>query len=326
MILLTGGAGLIGSNILADLNAAGHTDVVLVDRLGTGGKWRNIAKHRFSDLIFPDEVVAFLEGRRNVSAVVHMGADSSTTAVDGDAMVLTNLRASMRLWDWCTEARCPFIYASSAATYGDGTAGFDDRGEEEHLCTLRPLNLYGWSKHAFDRWAAERARRGEAPPRWAGLKFFNVYGPNENHKGDMMSLVAKTFRTVVAGEPVRLFRSHRPDYADGEQLRDFVYVKDCSAVVLWWLGHASAGGLFNLGTGEARSFRDLVLALGAALGRNAAIDYVDMPPSIRDQYQYFTRAAMAKLRGAGYGAAFHSVEDGVRDYVRGYLAQPDPHR
>ena len=326
MILLTGGAGFIGSNILADLNAAGHTDVVLVDWLGTGPKWRNIAKHRFADVIFPEEVEVFLAGRRNVSAVIHMGADSSTTAVDGDAVLRTNLRSSMRLWNWCTEARCPLIYASSAATYGDGAAGFDDREDEAHLSALRPLNLYGWSKHAFDRWATERARRGEAPPHWAGLKFFNVYGPNETHKGDMMSLVAKTFGTVAEGATVNLFRSHRPDYADGEQLRDFVYVKDCSAVVLWLLSRGAPSGLFNLGTGQARSFRDLILGLAAALGRDANIAYVDMPPAIRGQYQYFTEAAMAKLRSAGYDAPFRSVEDGVRDYAQGYLARPDSHR
>ncbi len=323
MILLTGGTGFIGSNILADLNAAGRTDIVVVDRLGTGTKWRNIAGHCFADLISPDEVEAFLAGRRDVEAVVHMGADSSTTSVDGDAVLRTNLKASMRLWDWCTAARRPFVYASSAATYGDGSAGFEDREDENYLSRLRPLNLYGWSKHAFDRWALERARRGEAPPRWAGLKFFNVYGPNEGHKGDMMSLVAKTFGTVAEGGTVRLFRSHRPEYAHGEQLRDFVYVKDCAAVALWLLEHAPASGLYNLGTGQARSFRDLILALAAALGREARIEYVDMPPAIRGQYQYLTQAAMAKLHHAGYDAAFHSVEDGVRDYVQNYLARPE---
>lgn len=323
MILLTGGAGFIGSNILADLNAAGRTDVVIVDRLGTGSKWRNIAKHRFADLIFPEEMEAFLAGRRDVEAVIHMGANSSTTAVDGDAVLRTNLRASMRLWEWCTTAHCQLVYASSAATYGNGSAGFEDREDEEHLSVLRPLNLYGWSKHAFDRWALERSRRGEAPPRWAGLKFFNVYGPNEGHKGDMMSLVAKTFGTVAEGGPVRLFRSHRPDYRDGEQLRDFIYVKDCAAVALWLLERSPESGLYNLGTGQARSFHDLILALAAALGREARIDYVDMPIQIREQYQYFTEAAMTKLRNAGYDAAFHSVEDGVRDYVQNYLVRSE---
>jgi ADP-L-glycero-D-manno-heptose 6-epimerase len=327
MILLTGGAGFIGSNILADLNAAGRTDVIVVDRLRDGNKWRNIAKRRFADILFPEEMEPFLERRGDdVTAVIHMGANSSTTARDADDILRTNLRASMRLWEWCTRARRPLVYASSAATYGDGAQGFVDDESESALDRLRPLNLYGWSKHAFDRWAMERARRGEAPPQWVGLKFFNVYGPNEGHKGDMMSLVAKSFGKVAADEIVRLFRSHRPDFADGEQLRDFIYVKDCSAIVLWLLGRPDVHGLFNVGTGTPRSFRALILALAAALAREAKIEYIDMPPQIRAQYQYFTQAPMSKLRNAGYDGAFYSVEDGVRDYVQAYLATSDPYR
>ncbi len=327
MILLTGGAGFIGSNILADLNAAGRTDVVISDWLRQGTKWRNIAKRRFADVVFPQELPDYLKRHEDdVTAVFHMGANSSTTATDADEILRTNLRASMTLWDWCTHHRVPLIYASSAATYGDGSAGFADDDAAACLDGLRPLNLYGWSKHAFDRWAIERARRGEAPPQWAGLKFFNVYGPNEGHKGDMMSLVAKTYPMIAAGEPVRLFKSHRPDFADGEQLRDFVYVKDCSRTVLWLLDHAEVSGLFNLGTGQARSFRDLVLAAGAALAREVDIDYVDMPTTIRGQYQYFTQARMTKLREAGLAVPFHSLEDGVCDYLTGYLATADAYR
>jgi ADP-L-glycero-D-manno-heptose 6-epimerase len=325
MILLTGGAGFIGSNILADLNAAGVTEVVVVDRLRHGTKWRNIAKRRFTDLIFPEEVERFLERYgHSISAVVHMGANSSTTARDADDILRTNLRASMRLWEWCTRTQRPLVYASSAATYGDGQGGFFDDDSDEALDRLRPLNLYGWSKHAFDRWAVERARRGEAPPHWAGCKFFNVYGPNEGHKGEMMSLVTKAHAAAAVGKPVRLFRSERLGFADGEQLRDFVYVQDCSAAVLWLLKRG--GGIFNLGTGRGRTFREVIQALGSALGREITIEYIDMPSIIREQYQYSTEAAMTKLRGAGYSTPFHSLEEGVRDYVRRFLAMADPYR
>lgn len=326
MILLTGGAGFIGSNIAADLNEAGRTDIVIADALGVDAKWRNIAKRRFADIVFPDEIEAFLAGRPKITAVIHMGAISSTTATDGDEVVRSNFRLSTRLWDWCTQSRTPMIYASSAATYGDGTAGFVDDDSDQALDRLRPMNLYGWSKHAFDRWALERSRIGHNPPQWAGLKFFNVYGPNETHKGDMQSLVAKNTPAIADGKTIRMFKSHKEGFADGEQLRDFVYVKDCAAVILWLLANPGVSGLFNLGTGKARSFRDLMLAVGDAAGKPVAFDYVDMPLSIRSQYQYFTQADMSKLRGAGYQAPFHTLEDGVRDYVQGYLTQADSYR
>ena len=215
-----------------------------------------------------------------------------------------------------------FIYASSAATYGDGAAGFDDDPSVQALAALRPLNLYGWSKQAFDLWAARAVRAGRpAPPRWAGLKFFNVYGPNEGHKGDMMSLVAKSHAVVAAGGVVRLFMSHRPEYPDGGQLRDFVYVKDCVDVVLWLLDQPKLEGVYNLGTGRARSFLDLVTAAFAAEGRPVRIEYVDMPEVLRERYQYFTEARMERLRALGYSAAFRSVEDGVGDYVRNHLSR-----
>ena len=326
MIVLTGGAGFIGSNIAADLNDAGVSDLVLADTLGVGSKWRNIAKRRFFDFVFPQEIEAFLAGRGDVSAVIHMGANSSTSARDGDEIIRSNFRLSTRLWDWCARARVPLIYASSAATYGAGEFGFVDEDSETALARLRPLNLYGWSKHAFDRWAVEQARKGFCPPQWAGLKFFNAYGPNEGHKGEMQSLVAKNWRTVAEGQPLKLFKSYKPGVADGEQLRDFVYVKDCATVVLWLLKNPQVTGLFNLGTGEARSFKDLMLAVGAAQGRKVDLEYVDMPESIRDQYQYFTQADVTKLRRAGYEAPFASIEAGVRDYVLNYLVKPDPYR
>ncbi|MGL4968268.1 MAG: ADP-glyceromanno-heptose 6-epimerase [Inquilinus sp.] len=326
MIILTGGAGFIGSNIAADLNEAGRTDIVIADALGIDAKWRNIAKRRFSDIVFPDEIEPFLAGRSGVTAVIHMGANSSTTATDADEIVRSNFRLSTRLWDWCTRTRTPLVYASSAATYGDGSAGFVDDDSEEALGRLRPMNLYGWSKHAFDRWALERARRGAAPPQWVGLKFFNVYGPNETHKGDMQSLVAKNTQPIAEGKSIRMFKSHKEGFADGEQSRDFVYVKDCTAVILWLLTNPTVCGLFNLGTGKARSFKDLMLAVGGALGQPVAFDYVDMPVEIRAQYQYFTQAEMTKLRRAGYQAPFHSLENGVRDYVQRYLTTTDRYR
>jgi len=217
------------------------------------------------------------------------------------------------------------IYASSAATYGDGSAGFDDSGGIAALKRLRPLNLYGWSKHAFDLWAMREAAAGHAPPLWIGLKFFNVFGPNEYHKGDMMSLVAKNYRRIAAGETIKLFKSHRPDFADGEQRRDFIYVKDCVAVILWlWRRGADVNGIYNLGTGEARSFLDLMSAVGAACSTAPNIEFVDIPPEIRPNYQYFTEATIGKLRAAGYRAPFPPLEEAVADYVTEHLAD-DPY-
>lgn len=324
MIIVTGGAGFIGSNLVATLNAQGRSDIVIVDVLGSEGKWRNIAKSRFVDIVFPDEVEAFLAGLPAADAVFHMGANSSTTATDADDILRTNLRSSMQWWRWCARTRTPLIYASSAATYGDGAQGFLD--DVETLDALRPLNLYGWSKHAFDRWALDAEARGESPPQWAGLKFFNVYGPNEYHKGDMQSLVAKNAAVIAAGEPVTLFRSHRDGYADGEQLRDFVYVADCVSVMLWLWQHAGTSGLFNLGTGAARSFKDLMAATAAAAGKPLAVQYRDMPLSIRANYQYFTQAEMGKLRQAGYDKPFWTLEQGVADYVGNHLLTADAYR
>ncbi len=320
MIVITGATGFIGSNLLSHLEGSGHK-MVLVDWLGTDEKWRNIAKHRFADFVFPENLGAFLDrSRGNISAVFHMGAISATTARDGDEIVKRNIQSSMELWNWCARERVPLFYASSAATYGDGALGFDDN---QDLATLRPLNLYGWSKHAFDRWAMDRAVQGSAPPQWAGLKFFNVYGPNEYHKGDMMSIVAKNYASVAAGAQVSLFKSHRPDFEDGEQLRDFVYVKDCCKVMEWLLEAPRQNGIYNVGTGTARSFRDLVLAIGTACKATPRMQFVPMPEPLQPRYQYFTQASMAKLRAAGYASAFHTLEEGVADYVNGYLAAAD---
>src|SRR5215470_733074 len=233
MLLVTGGAGFIGSNMVAGLNEAGRSDIVVNDLLGHDGKWRNLRKRRLADVVPPGELFAWLDGRK-LDAVIHLGAISDTTARDGELVFATNFRLSLKLLDWCAETRTPFVYASSAATYGDGSAGFVDDWSLAALTRLQPMNLYGWSKHLFDQVVAERhARKQKLPPQWAGLKFFNVFGPNEYHKGEMMSLLAKRFDDGKAGRPIRLFKSHREGIADGDQRRDFIYVDDAVSVVRW---------------------------------------------------------------------------------------------
>ena len=326
MLLITGGAGFIGSNLIADLNEAGRTDIVLNDTLGSEGKWRNLAKRQIADVVPPGGLTRWLDSRK-LDAIIHLGAISDTTATDGDLVLRTNFQLSLELLDWCTTTRTPFIYASSAATYGDGSGGFDDDWTPAALGRLRPLNLYGFSKHLFDRAVADRHARGAAlPPQWAGLKFFNVFGPNEYHKGEMMSLVAKRFDAAKAGGPVRLFKSHRDGIGDGEQKRDFIHVDDAVAVMRWLLETSSVSGIFNVGTGRARSFRDLIMALFCALGRSPKIEYDDMPASIRDQYQYFTQAKVENLRRAGYNSDFMPLEEAVSGYVTSFLDQPDRYR
>jgi ADP-L-glycero-D-manno-heptose 6-epimerase len=326
MLLVTGGAGFIGSNVVAALNDSGRADVAVCDLLGHDGKWHNLAKRQLADILPPPELSAWLNGRR-LDAIIHLGAISETTATDGDLVIETNFRLSMRLLDWCTAHSTPFIYASSAATYGDGAQGFSDDPQLATLKTLRPMNLYGWSKHLFDMAVAERAARGERlPPQWAGLKFFNVFGPNEYHKGAMMSVLAKRFDDVKAGRKVQLFKSHRKGIADGDQRRDFIYVDDVVRVTMWLLATPSVSGLFNVGTGKARSFKDLMLAAYAALGTRPNIEYIDMPESIRDAYQYFTQSEVDRLQRAGYNGGFTALEDSVAAYVRDFLDRPDRFR
>ncbi len=326
MLLVTGGAGFIGSNVVASLNEAGRADIAVNDFLGSDGKWRNLAGRRLAEFVPPADLLRWLDGRK-LEAVVHLGAISSTTATDGDQVMENNFRLSLRLFDWCAATRTPFIYASSAATYGDGAAGFSDDWSSGAPGKLKPLNLYGWSKHMFDLAVIERAaRKDKVPPQWAGLKFFNVFGPNEYHKGEMMSLVAKRFDEAKGGAPVRLFKSHRPGIADGEQKRDFIYVDDAVAVVRWLVETPAVSGIFNVGTGHARSFRDLMTAMFAALGREPKIEYIDMPASIRDSYQYFTQAETGNLRRAGFNADFTPLEDAVKQYVAGYLDRADRYR
>jgi ADP-L-glycero-D-manno-heptose 6-epimerase len=317
LIVVTGGAGFIGSHIVSYL-AEGGLRVAISDRFGSGDKWRNIASARLYDLVRPDMLFEWLDRHTGkVAVIVHMAAISSTTEPDIDRFVANNVRLTLDLWEWCAANATRFIYASSAATYGDGSAGFSDDQSPAALAALRPLNAYGWSKHVVDQRVVEDALLGRpSPPQWAGLKFFNVYGPNETHKGNMQSLVAKFCPIIMAGDPVTLFRSHNPAYRDGGQLRDFVYVKDCVATVGWLLQNPKVTGLFNVGTGAARSFLDLVNAVGAAVGCPPEVSFVDTPAELRDKYQYFTQADITKLRAAGFDQPFHSLEEGARDFVQ----------
>jgi ADP-L-glycero-D-manno-heptose 6-epimerase len=326
MLLVTGGAGFIGSNVVAALNDAGRADVVVSDLLGQDGKWRNLAKRQLADFVPPSELMGWLKGGK-LDAVIHLGAISRTTATDGDLVIETNFRFSLRLLDWCTATATPFIYASSAATYGDGVQGFADDPSLPALRSLRPMNLYGWSKQLFDLAVAERVKRGDRlPPQCVGLKFFNVFGPNEYHKGTMASVLARRFDDIKAGRPVQLFKSHRAGIADGDQRRDFIYVDDVVRVMMWLLATPSVSGLFNVGTGKARSFKDLILSAYAALGSKPNIQYTDMPEAIRDSYQYFTQGEVDRLRGAGYNGGFTALEDAVALYVKNYLDAADRFR
>ena len=327
MILVTGGAGFIGSNLVAALLERGLGPVAVVDRLGGDEKWRNIAKHDLEALVAPEALPDFLKQRaKEITYVFHMGAISSTMERDADLIADTNIRLSQSLWDWCADQSVPFLYASSAATYGDGSAGFRDGADPDALARLRPMNAYGWSKHAFDRWVARHRHDTRVPPQWVGLKFFNVYGPNEYHKGEMRSVVCKAFPRAAAGERATLFRSHHPDYPDGGQKRDFVHVADCVDVMLWLRDTQEVSGLFNLGTGRAQTWLELMNALYGAVGKKLEVEWIDVPETIRDRYQYFTQADMTALRRAGYDRPFRSVEEGVRDYVARYLATDDPYR
>ena len=326
MLLVTGGAGFIGSNVVAALNDAGRADVVVSDLLGQDGKWRNLAKRQLADFVPPSELMGWLKGGK-LDAVIHLGAISETTATDGDLVIETNFRFSLRLLDWCTATATPFIYASSAATYGDGVQGFADDPSLPALRSLRPMNLYGWSKQLFDLAVAERVKRGDRlPPQCVGLKFFNVFGPNEYHKGTMASVLARRFDDIKAGRPVQLFKSYRAGIADGDQRRDFIYVDDVVRVMMWLLATPSVSGLFNVGTGKARSFKDLILSAYAALGSKPNIQYTDMPEAIRDSYQYFTQGEVDRLRGAGYNGGFTALEDAVAIYVKNYLNTADRFR
>jgi ADP-L-glycero-D-manno-heptose 6-epimerase len=328
-VVVTGGAGFIGSNIVSRLCSEGRWDVIVCDRLESAdlGKWRNIAKSPIADFWQPEELFAQLDRHvERVTAIVHMGAISSTTEQDADLILRTNFSLSRDLWDWCALNDTRLIYASSAATYGDGSAGFEDAADLASIGRLQPLNAYGYSKKLFDQYAVREASRDHAPKQWAGLKFFNVYGPNEGHKGGMKSVIAQIWPRVAAGETVSLFRSHHPDYADGGQLRDFVFVDDVVDIIDWLLCEPQISGIFNAGSGQARSFLDLANATFAAAGKEPRVTYIDMPEVIRDRYQYFTQASMDRVRSLGFSGQSTPLEEGVRRYVQNFLDQADPHR
>jgi ADP-L-glycero-D-manno-heptose 6-epimerase len=327
MILVTGGAGFIGSNLHAALSAGGQ-EAVICDWLGEqGGKWRNLRHHPPAAIIRPEALDDYLAHEMKLTTIVHLGAISETTARDGDLVWHNNVTLSQKLWSWCAQHGVRFIYASSAATYGDGAAGFDDELALPALRQLKPLNLYGWSKHAFDLWVARQlAERAPAPPAWAGVKFFNVYGPNEYHKGKMISVVKVKHDELLAGGPVKLFRSDRADIEDGGQKRDFIHVDDVVAALQFLMNAPQVAGLYNLGTGVARSYADLARAVCAANGVEERIEYIDMPEALRGQYQSFTQANITRLRALGFTHHFRSLEQGISDYIKNSLLQADPYR
>ncbi|MCX7984392.1 MAG: ADP-glyceromanno-heptose 6-epimerase [Bacteroidetes bacterium] len=315
MIVVTGGAGFIGSCFVAHLNRMNVDDILIVDELGTSEKWKNIVGKRFSDYLNKETFLQYLTNNAfsTITAIVHLGANSSTTETNVEHLIENNYRYSQRLVEWAVRHSVRFIYASSAATYGDGTKGFSD--DESFLDHYEPLNAYGFSKHIFDCWV----RRNALFQHVVGIKFFNVFGPNEYHKGPMRSVVCKAYDEILKNGSLRLFKSYKPEYRDGEQKRDFIYVKDCTEVLWWLLNHPNVNGLFNLGSGTARTWNDLAHAIFRAMGKRVAIEYIEMPDELRDRYQYFTEARMEKLVNAGYPHKPTSLEDAVADYVQNYL-------
>jgi len=317
-VLVTGGAGFIGSALVWALNRRGCDDIVVCDRLGTDEKWRNLAPLRFAEFVEADDLRLRLQSGvlGKFDLVLHMGACSSTTERDAGFLFRNNFEFTRDLADWSLEKNVPFVYASSAATYGDGSAGMADH--DSKLDTLRPLNMYGYSKHLFDL----HAKRAGFLDDVVGLKYFNIFGPNEDHKADMRSLVHKSFSQVKNEGVIRLFKSYRKDFRDGEQKRDFLYVKDAVAMTLHLAANKKAGGLYNIGSGAARTWIDLANSVFAALDKKPKVEFIEMPEAVRDKYQYFTQADISRLRAAGYKAPVTSLEEAVKDYVRNYLA-PD---
>lgn len=317
MIIVTGAAGFIGSNMVTKLNEQGYNDLVLVDDFSREEKNKNFRGKAFLRTLHRDDFPEWFDrNKRDVKVVFHLGARTDTTEFNKEIFDRLNLNFSKKVWQICAGAGIPLIYASSAATYGGGELGYDD--DHKLVYDLKPLNPYGESKNDFDKWVLAQDHQ---PPFWAGIKFFNVYGPNEYHKGRMASVIFHAFRQINETGRMKLFRSHRPDYEHGEQLRDFIYIMDVVKVLYFMMQHAPASGLYNLGTGKARTFNDLVRSVFRAMDRQENIEYIDTPADIRDRYQYFTEANMAKLRNAGYTNRFFSLEEGIDDYVRHYLRE-----
>jgi ADP-L-glycero-D-manno-heptose 6-epimerase len=321
--VVTGGAGFIGSNLVERLSREGRLAVV-IDDFSESGKWDNVRHANIHDVLHWTDAFDWLGRNADaVAQVFHLGAISSTTASDINALLKQNVHFTNAIWEWCAAHGKPLVYASSAATYGDGALGFSDRMTLDEIARLAPLNPYGWSKHIVDLHILRSVAAGvEAPPAWYGVKFFNVYGPREHHKGDMRSVALKLYEKVKAGaHEIELFRSHRPDFADGMQLRDFIHVEDSVDVLSWLMRQRPESGLYNIGTARAEAFLEIANAVIATTRANATVRFVDMPEAIRERYQYFTQADMSKLRGAGYNAPFRGVADGVADYVRALEAR-----
>ncbi len=326
MIIITGGAGMIGSIVAWHLNTKLNLDnLVIVDRITHETQWQNLAHRQYAHYLDKDQLLDWLKDRDDITGVIHMGAISATTERDFNKLVTDNIHYSQDLWSWCAEHQVPFFYASSAATYGDGNQGYDDASIDQ----LRPLNGYGYSKHFFDQWVLRQvAEKKPCPPRWAGYKFFNVYGPNEYHKERMASVAFHTFNQFSETGTMKLFKGTKAGVEDGMQMRDFVYVKDAAAIVCHFYNTAltdtpTPNGIYNIGTGQARSFKDLANAVMNSMEQEPHITYIDMPQDLQGKYQYFTEANMAKLQASGYATPMTSLEDGVKDYVQNYLMQED---
>ncbi len=326
-ILVTGGGGFIGSNLVAELIKRGTHNIVVCDEFGVGDKWRNLSKHPAHEIILPRELFDWLDlHHSDVEMVYHMGSLSSTTENRIDLVLQNNFALSLNLWRWCNKNEVRFVYISAAATYGNGANGFDDNMDLAYLQKLTPLSGYGWSKHLFDTHVARVVATGEVPlPQWVGFKLFNAYGPNEYHKELQSSVISQIASHAIEHSSIKLFRSYNSKYADGEQKRDMAYVKDIVKVLIWCLDNPQVSGLFNLGSGKPSTFNEMAKAIFAALGYDARILYIDMPPGLVKKYQYFTEAKLDRLRAAGYTEPFTSLQDGIKDYVQNYLLKEDPY-
>ena len=337
MIVVTGGAGFIGSNIIHCINQENRSDVVIIDRLDDdqkNNKWHNLMGLLFDNIIYPEQICNFLNTEQpssfleknidQIETIIHMGAISSTTEDKADYVFRNNFLLSRYLWTWCAKHKKRFIYASSAATYGNGEHGFEDAQDFEYYFSLKPLNLYGWTKHQFDLWVLTQIRNKlPTPSQWVGLKFFNVYGPREAHKGTMMSLASKYLNLIQKDSVIPLFKSYHSNYKDGEQLRDFVYVTDCAKIVTWFADfqNRNISGIFNVGTGKANSFKNLITSLGEALNKTPNIKFIDMPNNLKKQYQYYTQAEITNLRDVGCQIEFSDVTHGTKQMVSSILNQ-----
>ena len=322
MILVTGAAGFIGSNIVASLNKKGYKNIILCDWVDENIKKKNIEKLIYQKLVPPEKIIEYLNKTKNIELIIHMGANSSTTETNFRLIYNINTRFSKNLWKWCTNNQVRLIYASSAATYGNGAKGFNDSDTQIY----KPLNIYGLSKYLFDRYVIKQAKKGICPPQWVGLKFFNVYGPNEYHKGNMQSVVKHAFDQYNKFGKVKLFKSHNNKYMDGQQTRDFIYVDDCVSLINWLVKNRNISGIYNCGTSIERTFEELVKAMFNAINISPKIEYIAMPKNLRKQYQYYTKANMEKIRKKGYNIKFSSLEEGVNKYIKNYLLTEDKYK